>query len=163
MASQSSFLKPSEWHFAESDEVYILDDSNPHKTGVISTLRSDTVEVSTEEGIVCVPWLKIRKVIRQGDFVEVTGGMYLGQTGWVGSLQDHIGLFGLARFEGLGQVANIIKIEDKEKPLSDRTQVFPIPFECSALVLIFHLDIRRVRQFIKARHCSSCTWNAPAG
>ena len=59
-------------------------------------------------------------------------------------------------------VANIIKIEDKEKPLSEPTQVFPIVFECSALVLIFPSDIRHVCQFIKTRHCSSCTWNAPA-
>ena len=159
MASLSSFLKPSEWHFAESDEVYILDDSNPHKTGVISTLRSDRVEVSTEEGIVCVPWLKIRKVIRQGDFIEVTGGMYLGQTGWVGELEEQIEWAYSLRL----QVATIIRIEDKEKRLSERTQVFPIPFECSALALIFPSDIQRLRQFIKARHCFSCTWNAPTG
>jgi hypothetical protein len=173
MASQSSFLKPSEWHFAENDEVYIVDDHSqlhpyvwdpnpsPPKTGVVSTLRSDTVEVSTEEGIVCVPWLKISKVIRPGDFVEVTGGKYLGQTGWVAELEEQRGLIG-DDFIRL-HVANIIKIEDKEKPLSERIQVFPILFECSALVLIFSSDIRRVCQFIKTCHCSSCTWNAPAG
>ncbi len=104
MASRSSFLKPSEWHFAENDEVYIdpsqlhpsIWDPNPSplKTGVVSAIRSDTVEVSTEEGIVCVPWLKISKVIRQGDFVEVTGGKYLGQTGWVVKLEEQRGSIG---------------------------------------------------------------------
>jgi hypothetical protein len=124
-------------------------------------LRSESVELSTEDGIVCVPWLKIRKVLRQGDFVEVTGGMYLGQTGWISELQGLPGSIGDTLF--MTQVANIIKIEDKEMPLSDRTQVFPIPFESSALDLIFPSDNRRVYQFIKACCCSSCPWNAPAG
>ena len=67
MASMTSFLKPFEWHFAEGDEVYILEESN--KSGVISTLQSDSVELTTEKGIVCVPWLMISKAaIRQGDF-----------------------------------------------------------------------------------------------
>lgn len=164
MASLSSFLKPSEWHFSENEEVNIVDIPS-YKSGVISTLRSDTAEVSTEEGIVCVPWLRIRKVIRQGDFVEVTGGMYLGQTGWVSELDN---LAGSSDQSGcfLIQTANIINIDigdnDSEKPLSDQqTQVFPISFECPTLVLIFPSDIQCVRQFIKTRHCSSCTWNTP--
>ena len=146
-----SFLKPSEWHFVEGDEVSYTVDNSYYKSGMISTLRSDAVELSTKEGIVCVPWLKIRKVIRQGDFVEVTGGIYQGWTGWVGEVQvhEHMGSKGNIRFGG--QVATIIKIEDKEKSLSDRTQVFPMPFEYSALVLIFPSGIRRVHQFIKVR------------
>jgi len=159
LIASSSFLKPLEWHFAEGNEVYPAD--NPDKSGVISMLRSDSVEISTEEGIVPVPWLKIRKVIHQGDFVEVTGGMYLGQTGWVAELHELGGSMG---DDGVVlQVANIITIEDKERPLSERTQVFLILFECSALVLIFPLDIRRVCQLIKACRCSSCAWKAPAG
>jgi hypothetical protein len=97
------------------------------------------VELSTEDGIVCVPWLKIRKVLRPGDFVEVTGGMYLGQTGWIGEIGELPASMGDARFSI--QVAKIIKIEDKEEPLSDRTQVLPILFESSALVLIFPSDV----------------------
>jgi hypothetical protein len=64
--------------------------------------------------------------------------MHLGSTGWVNELYEQVGLRGddddytIIR----GQVANIIKIEDKETTLSDRTEVFPIPFKCS-LVLIF--------------------------
>ena len=157
------FLKPSEWHFAESDEVQIdvHPDRPSYKTGVISTLRSDTVEVSTEEGIVCVSWLKIRKVIHQGDFVEVTGGMYLGQTGWVVGLEDLTG-WSVDHYFSI-QMVNILKTEDKGKQLSESIQVFSILFECLALVLTIPLDIRCVCQFIKARHCSSCTGNAPAG
>jgi hypothetical protein len=147
MASTTSFLKPLEWHFAEGDEVYILDELN--KSGVISTLRSDSVELTTEEGIVHVPWLKISKAIRQGDFVEVTGGMYLGQTGWVGELREETRWFGRDDSDDdndggrpvVQRVANIVRIEEKEKPLSDRTQVFPIPFEYKTFVLIFPSDI----------------------
>lgn len=141
MASQSSFLKPLEWHFAEGDEAYIVDNSSPSscKSGIVSTVQSDKLELATKEGIISVPWLKIRKVIRQGDFVEVTGGMYVGWTGWVGDLQEQIGSMEEARIGG--QVANIIKIEDNKKQLSDRTQVFPIPNECLVLLLIFPSDI----------------------
>jgi hypothetical protein len=48
MTSRSSFPKPLEWHFAEGDTVlYTVDfdnnDYSYHKSGVISTLRSDAV------------------------------------------------------------------------------------------------------------------------
>jgi hypothetical protein len=143
MASRSSFPKPREWHFAEGDTVsYTLDDHSYHKSGAISTLRSDAVELSTEEGTVCVPWLKIRRVLHRGDFVEVTGGMYLGCRGWVNELHEMIGTLGdHLRFQG--EVANIIKIEENDTPLSERTQVFvPIPNECSCA----HIPLR----------CSTC-------
>lgn len=128
---ESSFLKPKEWHFGEGDKVSILDSD---KHGVISMLRSDSVEISTDEGIVCVPWIKIRKIIHRGDFVEVTGGMYLGWTGWVGEFDEQRASLD-DKFHIGGQIANIIKLEDKDKPLSDRTQVL---FQClmDALVLI---------------------------
>lgn len=140
MAARSSFPKPVEWHFAEGDEVSILD--NPDKPAFISTLRSDSVELSTEEGIVCVPWLKVSKVIREGDFVEVTGGVHLGRTGWVGGLHAEIVCPWLDDTRIAEQVANIIQIEDKEKPLSDRTQVFsvPNPNECSCA----HIPLRHL-------------------
>ena len=134
---ESSFLKPKEWHFAEGDEVYILDSDKP---GVISMLRSDSVDISTEEEIVCVPWLKIRKVFHQGDFVEVTGGMYLGWTGWVGEIHELSAIVGTIGLDEVvtrlsGQMASIIKIEDKEKPLSDRTQVL-FQYQMNGLELI---------------------------
>ena len=123
MAARSSFPKPLEWHFAEGDEVCTVD--NPDKSVFISLLRSDSVELSTEEGIVCVPWLKVHKVIREGDFVEVTGGVHLGWTGWVVGLhEESVSLEDDYDSRFRGQVATIIKIEDRDKPLSDRTQVF---------------------------------------
>jgi len=149
MASRSSFPKPLEWHFAEGDTVsYPVDlDDNllNHKSGVISTLRNDAVELSTDEGIILVPWLQIRKVMHQGDFVEVTGGTYLGWTGWVGELHEQTGSMGddedFTRISG--QVATIIKLEDKDRALSERTQVFlPIPNEFSCA----HIPLR----------CSTC-------
>jgi transcription elongation factor len=121
MAAKSSFPKPTEWFFAEGDEV--CTDDNPDKSVFISMLRSDSVELSTEEGIVCVPWLKVCKVFREGDFVEVTGGVHLGWTGWVVRLYQEKG----SREDGItfvGPVATIIKIEDRDKLLSDHTQVF---------------------------------------
>ena len=128
---ESTFLKPKEWHFAVGDEVYIVD---LDKHGAISMVRSDSVEISTDEGIVCVPWIKIRKVIRRGDFVEVTGGMYLGWTGWVCELIKQGGSIGNDIRIG-GQIANIIKLEDTDKPLSDHTQVL-FQYLMDALVLI---------------------------
>ena len=144
MASESSFPKPLEWHFAEGDAVYIVDsDDSYHKPGIISMLRNDSVELSIKEGIICVPWLKIRKVLHQGDFVEIMGGMHLGRTGWVGELYEQIGSIDdddedYARIRG--QVATIIDIEDKDKPLSDRTQVL-FQYQMNALLCSFPSDI----------------------
>jgi hypothetical protein len=78
IAAESTYPIPSEWHFEEGDQVCIVDDSYPptYKSGVISTLWTDLVDVTTKEGIVCLPWLKVRKVICEGDFVEITGGIH---------------------------------------------------------------------------------------
>jgi hypothetical protein len=131
MESKYTFLKPLEWHFAEGDEVNIVDDSElpAYKSSVISTLRTDSLELSTEEGIVCVPWLKVRKVVRQGSFVAVTGGMYQGRTGWVADLEEQVGYMDDhdIRIKLMGQMANIVEIGDEETPLPGRIQVFPIP------------------------------------
>jgi len=94
-ARESTFPKPSEWCFGEGDEVNIRERPKPGTIsrsylrtsytvpGTISILRTDSVDVTTKEGIVNVPWLDIRKAFRDRDFVEITGGMYQGQTGWV--------------------------------------------------------------------------------
>jgi hypothetical protein len=47
------------------------------------TLRDDVVELDTQEGIVVGSWMVIHKVMRIGDFVEVTGGLHKDQKGWV--------------------------------------------------------------------------------
>lgn len=123
IASESTFPIPSEWDFEEGDQVYIVDDSYPpaYKSGVISTLRTDSADVTTKEGIVCLPWFKICKVICEGDFVEVTGGTFRGWTGWV----DGIPLY--------SQVVNIIPFGDQDKLLS--TQVCQIQNEFPPLPL----------------------------
>jgi transcription elongation factor len=109
----TAFPRPSEWCFAEGDAVYIVDESYPafHKSGIISTIRDHLAELDTDEGIICVGWLKICKVIHIGDFVKVTGGMHKGQSGWV----EEVDLY--------YRLANIIKLVDKEKPQSDRCEV----------------------------------------
>jgi len=139
MASRSSFLKPSEWHFAEGDEVHYDYVTYPtsHKSGVISALRSDAVELSTDEGIVCVSWLDIYKIIRQGDFVEVTGGVYLGRTGWVNEILERSIRIGDNYHHALS--ANIITIQDNQKQVSNRIEVFPIPFE---YIFFTHIPLR---------------------
>ena len=112
----TTFPKPSEWCFAEDDAVYIVDDSNPpsYKSGIISTIRDDSAELDTDEGIICVGWLKICKIIHVGDFVEVTGGMHKGQSGWVEEVDLDT------------KVANVTQLVDEEKPQSDRCEVCPI-------------------------------------
>ena len=125
-----AFPRPSEWCFAEGEEVYIVDHDHDHsedefesieslfnpdppsyKSAVISTIRDDSAELDTDGGILCVSWLKICKIIVVGDFVEVTGGMHKGQRGWVDEVTIR------------SQVANVIQLVDNEKPLPDRCEV----------------------------------------
>ena len=91
IAEKFKFPRPTEWCFAEGDEVYVVDNSYPasYKSGIITKLRDDSAELDTE---VVVPWVAICKVIRVGDYVEVTGGMHKGQSGWVVNmdLYDHL-------------------------------------------------------------------------
>ena len=109
--------KPSEWHFIEGEEVYIVDpyeDPQPqYKSGFISKLRYDAAELDTNEGIVIVPWAAICKVMRIGDFVEVTSGLHKDQKGWVDAVNLYAGM------------ANIIQLVDQAKSFSDRVEVRP--------------------------------------
>lgn len=115
----TTFPRPSEWCFAVGDAVYIVDRSYPpYKSGVISTIRDDAAELDTNEGIICVHWSKICKIINVGDFVEVTGGMHEGQSGWVEWVTMTL----------YAQVADVFQV-DKEKPQSDRCEVCPISNE----------------------------------
>ena len=93
--SKSSFLRPAEWHFAEGDEVQFCDQAqssyDPPKSGRITIIRSDSVDLVSEGGVNTVGWLDLEKVIRQGDFVEITGGRYEGETGWVDNVTRKVG------------------------------------------------------------------------
>ena len=136
--TKSIFPRPSEWCFLEGDEVYNMDDPihshiwEPfsYKSGFIAKLRDDAAELDTKEGTVIVPWMAICKVLRIGDFVEVTGGLHKEQKGWV----DNVDLS--------SRVANIIRMVDERKPFSDHAEVHPIlnenPF-CA------HIPVRRSR------------------
>jgi hypothetical protein len=143
--------KPSDWYFAEGDEVCVVNDTYPpsYKLGIISAIRNDTVDMDTGEGIVSVGWMDICKFVRIGDFVEVTGGVHKGQKGWV----DEVVLTFLC------QVANIIQLVDGERPVADRTKVCPIQLldECP-LHAIFSSDVHGTNEYIKACHCPCCPW-----
>ena len=126
IASDLKYPRPSEWLFAESDEVFIVDNSvrpPSFKAGVISALRTDSAELDTEEGTVSVPWLKLCKVIRGGDFVEVTGGIHQGWTGIV--VKVHMSYL----------VASIIPTGDEKESLNC-SEVCPILHDHPALALI---------------------------
>ncbi len=109
--SKSAFPRPLEWHFTEGEEVYILEDlpwwigKVSYKSGRLSTLRNNSAEVETEEGIVVVSWMSICRVIRIGDFVEVIGGLHKEQRGWV----DMVDICYQT------QLANVIRLLDEEK------------------------------------------------
>jgi len=119
-----AFPRPSEWHFAEGDEVYILENSYP-KSGLVTTIRKDSLEFATRDGTFHVTWLEVFKFIRVGDFVEIMGGMHRGRTGWVVDVNLSDG------------VANIIPIGDDKRQLSDCGEVCSLLNECPDLVLIF--------------------------
>jgi ribosomal protein L24 len=133
IASESTYPRPSEWLFAESDEVFIVDNPiNPtsFKAGVISTLRNNSVELDTKDsGTVSIPWLKICKILRGGDFVEVTGGIHQGSTGWVVEVNMN------------NLVANIISIRDEETQMFDCSKVCPTLNEYSCT----HIPLRHLK------------------
>ena len=138
VASESRFPRPSEWQFDEGEEVLI---HSSKKCGVITALWPDSVEVLvTGEGGIRVPWLDIRKVVSVGDFVEVTGGIYHGQKGWVdavvtgGMYQGHSGWLHTM----YDHVAGIVKDPDGQKLSNpDSIQVCDIPKNFQPVVLIF--------------------------
>lgn len=112
LTESSTFPRPLEWEFAEGDEVEV-DYWPAIKQGNITSLQSDSVEVklSNKETSVVVSWLRIRKLIPLGHYVEVTGGEYKGRKGWFDGLE-----------QGTGG-ARVIELEDTEKPLADRMTV----------------------------------------
>jgi transcription elongation factor len=137
-SSKSAIPRPSEWCFLEGEEVYNLHDPIPtrwpeppsYKSGFISKLRDDAVELDTKEGTVIVPWMSIYKVLRIGDFVEVMGGLHKEQKGWVNEVNLDCG------------VANIIRMVDERKPFSDHAEVRTILNE-NLFQVRAHILVRR--------------------
>ena len=116
VASESAFPVPLEWDFAEGDEVHIWEPPKPSymmppivlRHGIITAVETDSVEVNlpTKE-IVKVPLLEIRKIFSAGDFVEVTGGGYQGETGWVESVSVYA-----------DYLASVVKFAHNQKSLT---------------------------------------------
>lgn len=108
VASRTAFPRPFEREFSEGDEVYI---TTSKKRGVITAVGLDSVEVdlATGEGAVSVSWSDVRNVVSVGHYIEVTGGVYQGQTGWV------LGI--------IGCVVEIVKDPDAQEPLLDNIEV----------------------------------------
>jgi hypothetical protein len=71
-----------EWHFVEGEAVLV------HQTGQQCLIKAvgdnfAEVEFRVEEGTVRVNLLNLLKEFHPGDFVEVMGGRFQGQSGWV--------------------------------------------------------------------------------
>ena len=108
VASRTAFPRPFEREFSEGDEVYVR---SSEKRGVITAVGPDSVEVDlvTGEGAVSVSWLDVRNVVSLGDFVEVTGGVYQGRTGWILGIINCVG--------------DIVKDPDAQEPSLDNIEV----------------------------------------
>lgn len=77
----SSLPRPREWKFEKGDDVIICPFD---KFGSIASIETDYAEVDISgEGLHSIPWHKIRKNFKVGNFVRITGGPNLDTTGWV--------------------------------------------------------------------------------
>jgi transcription antitermination factor NusG len=85
----SKFPKPQEWIFEEDDPV-IIGSSGEHATVVAVGPGHLEVGRSNGSGTMAVPWSDVRKVIKVGDFVEVTSGPLIGLGGWVVCIDEEI-------------------------------------------------------------------------
>jgi hypothetical protein len=85
---KSVFPRPSEWHFAEGDEVYLSSDIQ--KKGTIRTVRPESADVDLASGgdLITAPLLHVHRVVRISDFVKVTGGTHQGLRGWVIEVEE---------------------------------------------------------------------------
>ena len=78
-----TFPCPSEWKFSDGERVVAIQPSE--KQGIIKAMRSCSAEVDLEagDGIVNVPWSKLRKYVVISDFAEVISRTLCGEKGWV--------------------------------------------------------------------------------
>jgi hypothetical protein len=85
----STFPRPLEWHFAEGEVVCV----RPSRQKCVIKAVGDSfaeVDFQMQEGIVHVPLSDLLKEFHPGEFVEVTGGPFQGQSGWVEGGWDNI-------------------------------------------------------------------------
>ena len=85
----SPFPRPLEWHFAEDEMVRVR---HSHRRGHIKAVGNIFAEVDfgMEEGVEQVSLSDLLKEFHPGDFVEVMGGPFQGQSGWVEDGSDDI-------------------------------------------------------------------------
>lgn len=78
---KANFPQPCDWIF-EIGERVVQHSSN--QEGKVVGLAGDGVEVETQhEGTFNVPWYDLCKHIKEGDWVTVVGGPYIGKEAWV--------------------------------------------------------------------------------
>jgi hypothetical protein len=77
----TTFPWPMEWSFAEGKVVWLL---RSHKKGFIKAVKDTFAEVDFHvEGIVHVPWSELVKEFQPSEYIEIMGGPFQGQSGWV--------------------------------------------------------------------------------
>jgi transcription elongation factor len=78
-----------EWHFAEGEAVWL---HSSHQRCLIKAVGDNFAEVDFQvgEGIMSVPLFDLVKEFHPGDYVEVMGGPFQGQSGWVEGGSDSI-------------------------------------------------------------------------
>ncbi|KAF8962226.1 hypothetical protein BDZ97DRAFT_1759458 [Flammula alnicola] len=103
--------RPREWSFEENDPVVVC---SSDKEGRLKVVEAHYAEVElAEEGVQRVPWYNIRKNIAVGQFVQVSSGPNLGNTGWV--------------IEIVGEIASVIeKIAEGEIKSSEHSNAMKL-------------------------------------
>ncbi|KAF8973571.1 hypothetical protein BDZ97DRAFT_1751601 [Flammula alnicola] len=103
--------RPREWSFEEDDPVVVC---SSEKEGRLKVVEAYYAEVElAEEGVHRVPWYDIRKNIAVGQFVRVSSGPNLGNTGWV--------------IEVVGEVASVVdKIAEGEIKSSEHSNAMKL-------------------------------------
>jgi transcription antitermination factor NusG len=85
----SPFPRPLEWHFAEDEMVWVRHSRRRCRIKAAGNIFAE-VDFGMEEGLVRVPFSDLLKAFHPGDFVEVMGGPFQGQSGWVEGGSDDI-------------------------------------------------------------------------
>jgi hypothetical protein len=113
LEAESTFPWPSDWLFSEGDKVIVLPS---RKREIITALSTTSVEVNLgSDNIVNASWSNLRKALRIGDYVEVTGGDFRGKAGWIDYTDDEV----------VGVVENV---ENHGELMAEVSQI--LNFEC---------------------------------
>lgn len=84
--SDVQMLRPTEWSFMEHERVLVKSTS---KSGTIISMQGSYVDIDIDsEGVHCILWFDLCKLISTGDFIHVNSGANTGQNGWVTDVED---------------------------------------------------------------------------